>query len=51
MSQKVLHKVVHQVPKTVYHIREKLLNADWLRRSAFFLILEATFGNQEGTIT
>ena len=29
----------------------KLLNADWLRQRAFFLIHEDTFGNQEGMIT
>ena len=29
----------------------KLLNADWLRRRAFFLNHEGTFGNQEGMIT
>ena len=31
--------------------RAKLLNADWLKRKAFFLNLEGTFGNQEGMIT
>ena len=29
----------------------KLLNANWLRRRAFFLNQEGTFGNQEGMIT
>ena len=29
----------------------KLLNADWLRKRAFFLNHEGTFGNQEGMIT
>ena len=29
----------------------KLLNADWVRRRAFFLNPEGTFGNQEGMVT
>ena len=29
----------------------KLLNADWLRRRAFFLNHEGTFGKQEGMIS
>ena len=29
----------------------KLLNADWLRRSPFFLYHGGTFGNQEGMVT
>ena len=37
--------------KSLITYRAKLLNADWLRRRAFFLNHQGTFGNQEGMIT
>ena len=44
------YKVKKSLPILITY-REKLLNADGLRRRAFFSNHEGTFGNQEGMIT
>ena len=41
----------HEVLYVFITCGARLLNADWLRKGAFLLNHEGTFGNQEGMIT
>ena len=45
------NRTVWSLFQSVITCGAKLLNADWLRKRAFFLNHEGTFGNQEGMIT